>query len=169
MSQSEFSRIVDCGRMGDGIRHLEADAKERAALAKRFALVAVDALTADIALQADGKIVTADGRMNAEIVQSCAVSGEDLPVSISEPLHFRFVPEGEHRPDEEVELSEVDCDDIEFAGTSFDLGEAVAQSLALAIDPFAVGPDAEKARKEAGVFGEEASGPFAALSALKKQ
>lgn len=169
MSRAEFSRVVDCGRLGDGIRQLEADAGERAALARRFGLVAVNALTADITLQVDGRIITADGRMSADIVQSCAVSGEDLPASISEPLHFRFVPEGEHRPDEEIELSEEECDDIEFAGTSFDLGEAVAQSLFLAIDPFATGPDAEKARKEAGVFGEDASGPFAALSALKKK
>lgn len=166
---SEFSRIVDCGRLGDGIRHLEASAAERAALAERFLLVAINALQADVTLTSDGGIVTAEGRLTADIVQSCAVSGEDLPVSISEKLKFRFVPEGEHRPDEEVELSEEDCDDIEFAGTSFDLGEAVAQSLALAIDPFATGPDADKARKETGVFGEGASGPFAALSALKKQ
>lgn len=166
---SEFSRIVDCARLGDGIRHLEASAQERAALAERFLLVAVDALEAEITLTTDGRIITAEGHLKADIVQSCAVSGEDLPVSISEKLKFRFVPEGEHRPDEEVELSEEDCDDIEFAGTSFDLGEAVAQSLALAIDPFATGPDADRARKETGVFADEANGPFAALSALKKQ
>lgn len=168
MSGSEFSRIVDCGRLGDGIRHLEADEQERAALAQRFGLVAVNALTAKLALGVDDKVITADGRMDANIIQSCAISGEDLPVTISEPLHFRFVPQGEYRPDEEIELRAEDCDDIEFPGTSFDLGEAVAQSLVLAIDPFAVGPDAEKARRETGVFGEGTGGPFAALSALKK-
>ena len=50
----------------------------------------------------------------------------------------------------------------------FDLGEAVAQDLALAIDPYAVGPGAERARKEAGLLDEAAAGPFAALEALKK-
>ncbi len=50
----------------------------------------------------------------------------------------------------------------------FDLGEAVAQSLALAIDPYAVGPSAEQARKDAGLGDEAASGPFAALAGLKK-
>jgi hypothetical protein len=44
----------------------------------------------------------------------------------------------------------------------------MAQSLALAIDPYATGPEAERVRKEAGLLGEAASGPFAALAALKK-
>ena len=49
-----------------------------------------------------------------------------------------------------------------------DVGEAVAQSLALAIDPFAVGPDAERARQQAGLLDEGQAGPFAALAALKR-
>ena len=63
---------------------------------------------------------------------------------------------------------EGDLDEIPFEGHVFDLGEAVAQSLALAIDPYAVGPNAEQARKDAGIGDEAASGPFAALAALKK-
>ena len=39
-----------------------------------------------------------------------------------------------------------ECDEIGYSGTIFDIGEAVAQSLALAIDPFATGPQAEAAR-----------------------
>jgi uncharacterized metal-binding protein YceD (DUF177 family) len=167
MSQNEFSRPVERDRLGDGQRQIEATAEERAALARRFGLVAVNRLTAELALEADGAIVAANGRMSADIVQSCAVSGEDLPVHIDEPLAFRFVPEISHRPDEEVELSEMDCDEIEYSGNQFDLGEAVAQSLALAIDPFATGPDAERVRKEKGLFGEAPNGPFAALAALK--
>lgn len=51
-----------------------------------------------------------------------------------------------------------------------DLGEAVAQSLGLAIDPYAIGPDADTARKEVGIVQEgEQEGPLAAaLAALKK-
>ena len=66
---------------------------------------------------------------------------------IDEPLAFRFVPQAEHNPDEELEIAIDDCDDIEFSGTMIDPGEAVAQSLALAIDPFAEGPGAEEARR----------------------
>ena len=51
------------------------------------------------------------------------------------------------------------------SGTTIDLGEAVAQSVALAIDPFATGPQAEAARK---LLDEGSASPFAALAALKK-
>ncbi len=164
---SEFSRPVECARMGDGTRHLVADENERAALATRFGLVSVGRLEADITLDAEGETVTATGTLRADFVQSCAVSGDDLPVSVAEPLTFRFVPAGTYRPDEEVELDAEDCDEIEYAGGTFDLGEAIAQSLALAIDPYATGPTAEQARQKAGLLGEEQAGPFAALAALK--
>ena len=90
-----------------------------------------------------------------------------LPVTIDEPLALRFVPETEVT-EEELELEESMLDEIPYSGNAFDLGEAVAQSLALAIDPYAVGPNAEQARKDAGLLDEAAAGPFAALAALKK-
>ena len=164
---SEFSRPVERARMGDGLRHLVADEAERAALAARFHLVSIARLEADITLDPDGDIVNATGTLRTDFVQSCAVSGDDLPISVSEPLIFRFVPTGNYRPDEEVELNENDCDEIEYAGGTFDLGEAIAQSLALAIDPYATGPDADQARKKAGLLDESQTGFFVALAALK--
>ena len=89
-------------------------------------------------------------------------------MTIDEPLELRFVPAREIA-EEEIELEEEELDEIPFSGHVFDLGEAVAQSLALAIDPYAVGPEAECVRKEKGLSGEGASGPFAALAALKKK
>ena len=88
-------------------------------------------------------------------------------MSIDEPLALRFVPEREVT-EAEIELRESELDEIPFTGTAFDLVEAVAQSLALAIDPYIVGPNAEQVRKKAGLLDETAAGPFAALAALKK-
>jgi len=48
------------------------------------------------------------------------------------------------------------------------LGEAAAQTLGLAIDPYRVGSAAEEARKAGLVSSEQASGPFAALATLRK-
>jgi len=70
---------------------------------------------------------------------------------------------------EEVELSEADCDVIGYEGGAIDLGEAVAETLALALDPFPRSPDADAALREAGVLSEEDAGPFAALKALKEK
>jgi len=169
MAKSEFSHMVDLKAIDARVRHLEADETERAALAARFGLVAIDRLCADVELSADGACADARGTLEADIVQVCAVSGEDLPVHIREDLALRFVPasEDEAVPDEEVELEEGELDEIPYTGRSFDLGEAIAQSLALAIDPYATGPEADKARKEAGLLDEESAGPFGALAALK--
>jgi len=164
----EFSRMVDLRQITVAPVTLVATPEERAALAARFALVRIDRLEATVSLEADGAVVSASGQLQAEWVQPCAISGEDLAQSADEPIALRFVPtRTDHRPDEEIELSEHELDEIEYSGTSFDLGEAVAQSLALAIDPFAAGPEAEAARKAAGIVGEGEAGAFAALAGLK--
>jgi uncharacterized metal-binding protein YceD (DUF177 family) len=165
---SEFSRIVDLRGITAKPVELIASADECRALARRCGIVSVDRLAASVSLEQDGNVVRATGTLSAAIVQSCAISGEDLPATIDEAVSLRFVPEGApSRPDEEIELDENDCDEIPYSGTAFDLGEAVAQSLALAIDPYATGPNADAARKAAGIVSEGASGPFAALAALK--
>ena len=165
MSLPELSRPFDRRHLTERPVRIEASADERKALARRFGLVAIDRLEADVALSPDGEAVDARGRLSAEVVQSCAVSGEDLAVKIDEPLALRFVP-GPAAADEEVELEAGELDEIAYEGHQFDLGEAVAQSLALAIDPYATGPEAERVRKEAGLGDEAASGPFAALKDL---
>ncbi len=168
MDAPEFSRPVNRRQLTARPVMLTANETERTALARRFGLIAVSRLEATISLEADGEAIDARGRLSTDVVQSCAVSGEDLPVTIDEPLTLRFVPD---RPvtEEEIELEEGELDEIPFAGDVFDLGEAVAQSLALAIDPYATGPDAERARREAGLSDEAVNGPFAALAALKKE
>lgn len=165
---SEFPRWIDLRQIGPAPVELVASAEECAALAARFGLVAVARLEASVTLAADGDVVTAAGRLRAAWTQSCAVSGEDLPQTADEPLALRFVPTRAPSASEaEIELSEAELDEIEYTGTSFDLGEAVAQSLALAIDPFACGPEAEAARQAAGIQSEGAAGAFGALAGLK--
>lgn len=165
---SEFSRLYHVNQLPAVTVILEADTAECAALAGRFQLVAVKHLQAQVSLSADGPAVQAAGRLVAEVVQSCAISGEDLTAQIDEPIALRFVPAIATPPDEEEsELSALDYDEIELDGDRFDLGEALAQGLALAIDPFARGPGADAARRRAGLLDEGASGPFAALAALK--
>ena len=167
-SRPEFSREVDVRQAEGKHMQLTASPKECAALAHRFGLVRIERLAAELVLSRVENGAEGRGRLDAAIVQTCAVSGEDLPVNIDEQIFFRFVSAGEdHRPDEEVEIALDECDEIEFSGTMIDVGEAVAQSLALAIDPFAVGPNAEAVRRKAGLLGEGAAGPFAALAALK--
>ncbi len=168
----EFSRPFDLRGITAEPVKLSANDTERAALAERFGLIAIDRLEAELSLAAEGEDIAASGRLGADIVQSCAVSGEDLPVTIAEDITLRFVPAATleaSEEDEEIELEEDDLDEIGYEGTSFDLGEAVAQSLALAIDPYAEGPGADAVRRAQGLIEEgEGSGPLAdALRGLK--
>jgi Large ribosomal RNA subunit accumulation protein YceD len=166
---SEFERFFDLRQLPAAVIALHATPAECAALAARFGLVAVERLDATIVLGADGPAVRAEGRLQAAIVQNCAVSGEDLAVRIDEPVSLRFVPaEDAPASEEEIELQGGEPDEIEFDGSRFDLGEALAQGLALAIDPFAAGPGADEARRRAGLLGEAEAGPFAALAKLRK-
>lgn len=167
---SEFSRPYDATRLPSAEQVLEPNEAEAAALAQRFGLVSIGNLTAWITLKADGPTVRATGKFAADIIQSCAVSGEDLPVRLAEPIALHFVPPADTpESDEEIELDAADLDEIEMDGTRFDLGEAVAQSLALAIDPYLEGPGADEARRKAGLIGEGRSGPLAdALKGLLK-
>lgn len=172
MDRPEFSHIVAVRQVDARVHRLEAGEAERVALAERFGLVGLERLVAEITLDRDGDTVDAAGTLEAEIVQSCAVTGEDLPVSIREAIALRFVPESdvaEFDPDEDTEFDPEELDEIAYSDGAFDLGEAVAQSLALAIDPYATGPEADAMRKKAGLLDEGSAGPFAALKGLLKE
>lgn len=175
MSAPELTRMIKTRPLPGEAIVIEASRPECAALAARFGLAGIASLRAAIALEARPAAIRATGRLTAAIVQSCAVSGEDFAVAIDESLELRFI-EASARPaaaqDEaiEIELEADDCDEIEYSGEMFDLGEAVAQSLGLAIDPYAEGPGADAARKAAGIVaqGEQLSPLADLLAAFKK-
>ncbi len=170
MTTPEFSRPVSTDTLGDEPRRLtiEADEGERSRLARRFGLVAIDALSAEASLIRKGSTIIADGRLKASVVQSCVATANPLEANIDEPFTITFRPPPDlARPDEEVELSEAELDVVFYEGGSVDLGEAVAETLALSLDPYPRSPDAEAVLKAAGVKSEEEAGPFGALAALK--
>lgn len=176
MNAPELSRLVKARLLPGGPLEVVADDAERAALAGRFGLPSIKRLSATIDLEKSGKAVKASGRLTASIQQICAVSDEEFTTAVDEQISLRFVEEGSIEAalsedgEIEIELEAEDCDEIEYSGETFDLGEAIAQTLGLAIDPYAEGPNAKAARKAAGIVAEgEQEGPLAAaLSALKK-
>ena len=164
----EFVRIVDVRLLPAGVQDVTANATECRRLAGRFGLTAITRLVATVTFANTGDAITVTGRLRAEVIQACAISAEDFDVVIDEPVNLRFATPGDSTPaDTEIELTADDCDEIAFDGLSFDLGEALAQTLALAIDPFAEGPEADRARAEHKLAGAAGNGAFAALGALK--
>ncbi|MBA3576048.1 MAG: DUF177 domain-containing protein [Sphingomonas sp.] len=155
-------------RGGDRI-DLVADEAERLKVAQRLGLPTLKQLQAHATLSRDGERVRVLGRLRAILEQSCIATGERVPEHVDEPFEILFVPEP--RPagaDEEIELGNEDCDMVFYDGLAIDLGTAVADTLALVIDPYPRSGDAELALRDAGVLTEMQAGPFAALAKLKK-
>lgn len=170
MSAPEFSRPVPVDTIGEGVRGItvEADEAERAALAKRFGLKAVESLRAAFNVSRRSGMPYAEGRVTADVTQSCVVTDDPLPAHVDEAVAIRFVHGTEAAGgEEEIELGPEDCDTVFYQGGAIDLGEAAAETMALALDPFPRGPNADAALKAAGVLSEGEAGPFGALAALK--
>lgn len=166
----EFPRPHRLDQIGTGESNvaIEADQDERAALARRFDLVALDHLAARFVLRRDAAGVRATGHLSAAVTQSCGVTGDPLPAKIDEDFAIRFLPEPtEDESHDEIELAEEDLDTVFYTGSALDLGEAAAETLALALDPFPRSPNAAAILKQAGVISEEEAGPLGALAGLK--
>jgi uncharacterized metal-binding protein YceD (DUF177 family) len=165
-----FSYQLKLDQIRDGQRvDLVAEEAERRAIAERLGLGAIDHLEAHVTLSRTGPLVRAEGRVAATLEQSCVVTGEPVAGHVDEPFTLLFMPEPEHTsPDEEIELGAQDCDVVFYDGLAIDLGGAVADTLALSLDPYPRSASADAALKEAGVMTEEQASPFAALAQLKR-
>lgn len=169
----EFSRSLRIDTLGAPKQvEIEADESERTALTERFGLVAIDSLEAEATLSRQGETVTAAGMVHAAVTQSCVATGEPVAEQVEAPfdIEFRPLPDGT-APDEEVELGEAELDVVFYDGAAIDLGEAVAETLSLSLNPYPRAPGADEALRDAGVKDEEQaareSSPFAALQGLK--
>jgi uncharacterized metal-binding protein YceD (DUF177 family) len=165
-----FAHDLRLSQIRDGERiELVADDAERAAISDRLGLGSIDRLEAQATLSRKGDLIRATGRLAASLEQSCVVTGDPVPAHVDAPFDLMFTPEPAGDPDEEIELGESDCDTVFYEGGSIDLGGAIADTLALSLDPYPRSASADLALKEAGVLSEGEAGPFAALSELKKR
>lgn len=166
----EFSRPLRLDQIGraTGSIMIVADAAERDGLRHRFSLLALDALEAEYQISQEEGGIFARGRVRATLAQPCVATGLPVTESIDSDFLLRFVPEGEDVSEgEELELDAEDCDTIGYTGNVIDMGEAVAETMVLAMTPYPRLPDADAYLKEAGVLTEDQASPFAALLALK--
>ena len=170
----EFSRRIQVDALGDGevTREIEATADERKALAKRFGLLALESLTAKLRLRRPvGKLVIrVTGSYEAEVVQACVVSLEPVASRLDGKLArcYGLAPAvAEVEREILVDLDEDEPPEPVPPG-GIDLGEVVAEQLALDMDPY---PRAEGARLERAEWGDDAErdSPFRVLGTLKER
>ncbi len=165
---NEFSRIYDLSLITsfDQREKIKASPSELEALAKRLLVVSVENFECEfiIAQEAHDGMFSVDGTFRATVTQSCGVTLAPVREIINEPVHIKIrLEENEHVDENDDYLSEED--DIEYVThTKVDIGDLMAQYLALSLNPF---PRAEGASLEdLGVTSP--SGPFADLLKLKK-
>ena len=175
--QAEYSVVVDIRQLSDAPTKISATAQERAALAKRFDIIDIEELSATIGYRHDDVAVIATCRLSADIVQQCVVSLEPFSTKITHDFSIVFQPvetvsdlpeQDAESGDDSFEIDSDDCDVMTYADGRFDIGEAVAQTLALELDPFPRGPNAEDVAKAHGLVTEvPKDNPFAMLEQLK--
>ncbi|MGH7049101.1 MAG: YceD family protein [Acetobacteraceae bacterium] len=125
-----------------------ANAGERRALARRFELPSLAALSCTFALsrragarqagaREAGAITRAAGHLLARLTQLCRVTLEEFPTDVEERFVVLFVPGGS----ESASFDPAAPDEIPYTDGMIDLGEAAAEQLALALDPWPRKPD----------------------------
>ena len=160
----------------------EANAEERAALARRLDLVSLEALAAQLRFELADEVeggIRVTGTIRAELAQRCVVTLEPVPRTLSEPISVLYASLPAEQPAHEVEVLAEDEEAEPLPEDGIDLGEVVAEHLALLLDPYPRHPDApagplsysanEDGPEKGASDGGDASGPFAALGQLKSK
>jgi uncharacterized metal-binding protein YceD (DUF177 family) len=177
----EFSRPVSTAKLSKtpATYEIAATEAERAALAERFGLVSLDRLEAKVILRRAGGDIRLEADLTADLVQSCIVTLEPMPAQIAEEFVLIFRPGIDEDEADRLALENPEDEIIEpLMAESIDIGEAVAQQLSVAMDPYprvsgaqSAGADLEfGSTAEATTDTSEARrNPFDVLATLKRQ
>ena len=136
-------------------------AAELTALADRFVFTAIASLDVRVEIARVGPDAwDVKGRLQAQIVQPCIVTGDPVPETVDFAIEERYVRAADE--DDEIVVGLEDSEPL--VDGCIELGEMVAQSLALAANAWPRTADAPDEFKAGNV--EEAH-PFASLGSLK--
>jgi hypothetical protein len=133
----EFSRRVELSRVGNRmtVHPIAASSEECQALARRFDLLALNRLDAEVQLQrVDAGRVHLQGTLQAQVVQSCVVTLDPIESTLNERFSMVFASAVSQGARVTLELEDEIVESIE--GDAIDIGEAVAQQLAHLLDPY---------------------------------
>lgn len=173
-----FVAVTDVPPNGKEISFV-ADEVARKELARRFGIPEVVSLSGAAKVRPYRKAgLTVEASFKAEVIQACVVTLEPVHQSIEESFKQRYLPEHMIEPEvaevsneREIQI-DVEAEDAPepMAGNGVEIGEAVAERLALALDPYPRKPGAafQTDVEEPVDAPESKPNPFAALEKLKK-
>jgi hypothetical protein len=177
-SDHEFSRIIridpEIGSGDDAVTFtIEANEDERAALARRFGLLGLDALSAAgrIDVAARGRRARLTATLKADATQVCVVSLEPVSSMIEEQFSVTYDRDAGRRRIESEQEFDIDAEDPPdpLPEDGIDVGEAVAEHLGIALDPYPRAPGVTMDTPGDGGGGAGAGGttPFSVLGRLR--
>jgi uncharacterized metal-binding protein YceD (DUF177 family) len=154
--------------------HIQATPDELQALQQRFGVRQLAAMEADVSVARlnGGAALRIEGRIRADLTQDCVVTLEPVAQHIDESFRLDFAEPTDVVDMEtgELVLSPDEDDPEPMPVGELDLGELLAEHLALAIDPYPRKPGVQLAdvlqNGEIGV-NQAKQNPFAVLSGLK--
>ncbi|MEL6608199.1 MAG: DUF177 domain-containing protein [Pseudomonadota bacterium] len=171
-----FSHPVQLARLPNDGPHafsLAPDADARAGLAQALGITAIRKLSAEVTLTPTGKRDwTLEAKWGATVVQPCVATLAPVTTRIDRTDRLTYVAQMPEVTEGEAEMPEDDT--LEPLRAMIDLGEVVAEMLALALPAY---PRADGAALDQTVFAapgvrpmtDEDARPFAGLAALKAQ
>jgi len=181
----EFSRPFDITKLGKQAQHqtIEATPAELKALASRMKLPAIHSLSATLDIQPWKKgQIRVHGALQASIDQECVRTLDIFTSSMEEPVERVYARRDRRNApehDREIEIDPLAGDEPDLIeGEKIDLGELVAETLALSLDPWPKKPgtdfvdyrtDNTGAPPEEPPGEEKRPSPFASLESLKKK
>jgi uncharacterized metal-binding protein YceD (DUF177 family) len=181
-SSPEFSHPISASRLSfkPATYRLAANEAERAALARRFGLISLGRFEATVTLKREpGDAIRFDAEIDADLVQACIVTTDPVPARITDAFTLIYRADIDEATADQMALDNPEDEIIEpLMGDSIDIGEAVAQQLSVAMDPYprSVGAQSSIASVQADLVEDDEAGapmarrnPFDALAALKKQ
>jgi hypothetical protein len=171
---AEFSRPIAVEQIGpqETVREIAANVAERARLAERFGLLGLDRLVATVRLRRGrAGLVLLEGHFEADAVQACVVTLEPVPANLAVDFAVTFGAAAPTQGGTVVVGFDQEDPPEEIVNGRIDLGETVAQQLAVALDPYprsaAAAASTEGALGDASA-GPKPAGPFAALNAWRR-
>lgn len=151
--KAEWSYLVDVENITSEPKTFKftADERQRADMARRFAIVSVENAEASVTLQfVGGGMIHAIGTVKADLTQSCVVSLVPVPAHIEDEFEGWFADKAASavsfakarterdvkKGNNEVEVLEESVDPDPIIGGKVDIGELATQYLSLALEPY---------------------------------
>ena len=173
----EFSRLYSPEDLKEGITQLQlvANDMERDALAKRFGLLALGHLSADVTLIREpdpAQPIIMSAQIRGMVVQECVVSLVPISSDINEQIDCAFAPNDETKSNKlEIDIEPDGEDPPEpIIDGHFDVGGLIAEHLGLCIEAFprAEGAEFNASSMPSGKDGAEEN-PFSVLKKLHER